>query len=61
MQTYQHLDASCEATTGVPYCWGCKRFMKLIRVTPKFGMMPRLDTYRCEGCGDVETIEADAG
>jgi len=31
--------------------------MKLVRTFPKFAAMPELRTFRCEGCGHVETIE----
>jgi hypothetical protein len=31
--------------------------MTLVHVVPKLGALPQLDTYRCTGCGDVQTIE----
>jgi hypothetical protein len=39
------------------YCWKCGSPVKLVGVTPELGGMPRLETYRCTGCGDVQTIE----
>jgi hypothetical protein len=33
--------------------------MHLARITPRFGAFPELLTFRCEGCGEVETIEHD--
>jgi len=32
--------------------------MMLVRSSPKVGALPELRTYRCEQCGQVETIEA---
>jgi len=32
--------------------------MKLVKTIPRIGSYPELRTYRCEQCGDVETIEA---
>jgi len=31
--------------------------MTLVRTIPALGAMPQLDTYRCAGCGDVQTVE----
>ncbi|HEY2136238.1 MAG TPA: hypothetical protein VGH49_10135 [Xanthobacteraceae bacterium] len=34
--------------------------MKLVRVTPKFGPLPELQTFQCGDCEDVETFESTA-
>jgi hypothetical protein len=39
------------------YCWACGRYMNLVRVTPAFGGLPELDTFKCTGCGDIQTVE----
>jgi hypothetical protein len=41
----------------IPYCRACHRSMTLVRTIPALGAMPQLDTYRCAGCGDVQTVE----
>jgi hypothetical protein len=46
-----------EVRPPVPYCSHCSRYMTLVRSLPKLGGMPELDTYRCAGCGNVQTIE----
>jgi hypothetical protein len=35
----------------------CSEPMKLIKSIPRIGPYPELQTYRCERCHNVETIE----
>jgi hypothetical protein len=35
----------------------CGEPMKLIKAIPRIGSYPELQTYRCERCHNVETIE----
>jgi hypothetical protein len=35
----------------------CGEPMKLIKTIPRIGSYPELQTYRCEECHNVETIE----
>lgn len=35
--------------------------LQLVRSVPRVGAMPELNTYRCEACGHVETVEANQG
>jgi hypothetical protein len=35
----------------------CGELMKLIKTIPRIGAYPELQTYRCEQCHNVETIE----
>jgi len=35
----------------------CGEPMKLIKTIPRIGSYPELQTYRCEKCHNVETIE----
>jgi hypothetical protein len=35
----------------------CGEPMKLIKTIPRIGIYPELQTYRCERCHNVETIE----
>jgi len=35
----------------------CGELMKLIKTIPCIGSYPELQTYRCEQCHNVETIE----
>jgi hypothetical protein len=35
----------------------CDQPMKLIKTIPRIGGYPELQTYRCERCHNVETIE----
>ena len=35
----------------------CGELMKLIKTIPRIGSYPELQTYRCEQCHNVETIE----
>jgi hypothetical protein len=46
-----------QQTPSTPYCSPCARYLTRIRITPKLGAMPQLDSYRCTGCGEVQTIE----
>jgi len=42
-------------------CEECGQGMELVRVTPRFGALPELQTFRCAACGNVTTeiVEAD--
>ena len=35
----------------------CGEQMKLVKTIPRIGGYPELQTYRCERCRNVETIE----
>jgi hypothetical protein len=35
----------------------CGELMKLVKTIPRIGTYPELQTYRCERCHNVETIE----
>ena len=35
----------------------CGELMKLVKTIPRIGSYPELQTYRCERCHNVETIE----
>lgn len=35
----------------------CGEPMKLVKTIPRIGFCPELQTYRCERCHNVETIE----
>ena len=35
----------------------CGELMKLVKTIPHIGSYPELQTYRCERCHNVETIE----
>jgi hypothetical protein len=35
--------------------------LQLVSSVPRVGAMPELNTYRCEACGHVATVEADQG
>lgn len=35
----------------------CGEQMKLVKTIPRTGKYPELQTYRCEQCHNVETIE----
>jgi hypothetical protein len=35
----------------------CGESMKLVKAIPRIGSYPELQTYRCERCHNVETIE----
>jgi len=37
----------------------CDEPMKLIKVIPRIGSYPEQQTYRCERCHNVETIEVE--
>jgi hypothetical protein len=37
----------------------CGEPMKLIKSIPRIGPYPELQTYRCERCHNVETIEVE--
>ncbi len=37
----------------------CGEPMKLIKTIPRIGSYPELQTYRCEQCHNVETIEVN--
>jgi hypothetical protein len=37
----------------------CGEPMKLIRAIPRIGAYPEQQTYRCERCHNVETIEVE--
>jgi hypothetical protein len=37
----------------------CGEPMKLIKSIPRIGSYPELQTYRCERCHNVETIEVE--
>jgi hypothetical protein len=39
-------------------CELCGDEMILVRTTPRFGALPELESFRCVGCGDVQTFEA---
>jgi hypothetical protein len=41
-----------------PQCARDGSVMTLVRSSPKVGSLPELLTYRCDQCGEVETIEA---
>jgi len=47
-----------EAGRAAPQCAHDGSMMKLVRSSPKVGPFPELLTYRCDQCGEVETIEA---
>jgi len=47
-----------EAGRAAPQCARDGSMMKLVRSSPKVGSFPELLTYRCDQCGEVETIEA---
>jgi transposase-like protein len=38
-------------------CPSCGATMRLARITPKFGGLPKLKTFQCVGCNDVLTLE----
>jgi hypothetical protein len=44
-----------------PLCTYCltPKPMRLVRVTPKVGVMPELHTFLCSECGDVTTREVN--
>jgi len=48
-----------EEDVPILQCNRCGASMKLVRTTPKFGAVPELQTFRCETCGHVDTIETD--
>lgn len=41
-------------------CTYCGYTLLLVREYPAVGIMPELEIYRCEKCGHIEIIEADA-
>jgi hypothetical protein len=43
-----------------PRCVVCARPMQLVRRTPRFGGLPDLYTFRCEGCGEQHIEEGEA-
>ena len=42
-------------------CELCGDEMIRVRTISGFGGMPQLETFRCVGCGDVQTFEAGLG
>jgi len=38
-------------------CCRCSAPMTIFSAIPRLGALPELHTYRCERCGEVETIE----
>ena len=53
------MEENADKSPGL-HCRLCDRGMKLIRSVPRFGSHPQLDTYRCEVCQDVQTVERKA-
>ena len=47
-----------EPERAPPLCGRDGLVMTLVRSSPKVGSFPELLTYRCDRCGEVETIEA---
>ncbi len=47
-----------EPERAAPQCARDGSKKKLVRSSPKVGSFPELLTYRCDQCGEVETIEA---
>jgi hypothetical protein len=43
-----------------PRCVACARPMQLVRRTPRFGGLPDLYTFQCEGCGEQHIEEGEA-
>jgi transposase-like protein len=43
----------------VPSCPRCSSRMMLARLTPRLGGMPKLESYRCAACGEVQTIQRE--
>ena len=41
-----------------PRCVACARPMQLVRRTPRFGGLPDLFTFQCEGCGEQHMRKA---
>jgi ribosomal protein S27AE len=42
------------------YCPECGAVMMLARITPRFMVLPELQSYKCPRCGNVLTWEVDA-
>ena len=45
--------------TRAHLCEICGAPMRLVRITPKVGPHPELQTFRCKDCGHVSTKEDD--
>jgi hypothetical protein len=41
-----------------PRCVGCAQPMRLVRKTLRFGRLPDLYTFECQGCGESHIEEA---
>jgi len=54
------LDPSkMNAEAKIQRCMSCGQPMKLVRVTPRLGGLPELQTFECRPCGSVVTKPID--
>jgi hypothetical protein len=54
-----HATSMAAPLDTAPKCPGCGRPMRLVRVDPRIGGLPELQTFECRPCGVVLTQAGD--